>query len=154
MSKTFLDADEIAGPREPFHEELARWQKLPTAHLRNLVLPQDHDACRAAEHHSESNGAGIYALFDSLDRLMYIGMSLNLSARLHSHWQAARYGREPRYAMYSCMTLPAYAARDVEIAHIHALQPDWNRLYELPRWNRHKAMMATVLDEWSLETVE
>lgn len=39
-------------------------------------------------------------------------------------------------------------AGDVEVAHIYALRPPQNRLYETPRWKQHDAMVALIQESW------
>lgn len=121
---------------------------LNTEDMAELVMGPDVEACAANAIHPEKSGPGIYMLFGKDDDLQYIGKSMDLSSRIDQHWYAGRYGRAPRFASYACMRLPRYAVRDVEVAHIYALEPPRNALYEGIRWEQHDAMVKHIQEIW------
>jgi len=139
------DGQELCG----FSERLERlaWHAAPLARWRRLVLPCDSHAYDKREQ-CPFDGPGIYALFNKVDQLIYIGKSHMLAQRLNFHFTAARFGRGMAYASFACLPLSTATYSDVEIAHIHALQPPLNRLYETPKWPGHAAMVVEIQKEW------
>lgn len=126
--------------RHAWWQECTAWQ--------HMVLDPEIDAYVSGDRHPADEGCGIYMLFDAGDGLRYVGKAGDLQMRIQSHWLSARAGREPKFASYACLQLPEYAVRDVEVAHIYALRPPQNRLYETPRWKQHDAMVALIQESW------
>lgn len=93
-------------------------------------------------------GAGIYALFADGGRLLYIGKSNSVRKRLSGHYKEWAYRSGPEFDRYSCLSVPDVAYSDVEIAHIYALAPPLNKLYEPPAWPGHESMVLAIKHEW------
>lgn len=140
------ELQEITGPVMPLPVRHAWWQEC--AARPGMVLDPDIDAYVSGDRHPADDGCGIYMLFDTGDGLRYVGKAGDLQMRIQSHWLSARAGREPKFASYACLQLPEYAVRDVEVAHIYALRPSQNRLYEAPKWKQHDAMVALIRAAW------
>jgi hypothetical protein len=148
MSEAFLEPAEVA-ELTGFSERLERfaWNVAPMARWQQLILPGDSIAYDRHAH-CPFDGSGIYALFNEVDQLLYIGKSHCVHQRLNSHYTAARFGRGPDYASFACLPLSIATYSDVEIAHIHALRPPLNVLYEPPKWPGHAAMVTAIQKEW------
>lgn len=124
------------------------WQAAPPSHWEHMVLPPEIEVCGRSDDHPQKDGCGIYALFGEDDGLQYIGKASDLSARMLQHWYGSRNRREAWYSQYACLQLPPHAVHDVEVAHIHALEPPCNRLYEIVRWDRHHDMVKLIQETW------
>jgi hypothetical protein len=94
---------------------------------------------------------GIYALFADDGGLFYVGRAKYLSQRLLQHHRNAMYRRGPRFATFRFLEVPLCATRDVEVAHIYAMEPEGNRLYEPVQWDQHGAMVAAIRKAWRIE---
>jgi hypothetical protein len=88
--------------------------------------------------------AGIYMLCEADGRMIYVGQSKCLHQRLHHHY---RYGKLP-FHLFGYRLVPEHAVKDVEIAHIRALKPEANRLYEACHWPAVDAMTAAIKGIW------
>jgi hypothetical protein len=126
---------------------LERWWQKAT-HWSDMVMGPEISVCRSGDSHPEMSGCGLYMLFGADEGLEYVGKAQDLAVRMAQHWYAGKYGREPRYALYACMQLPPYAVHDVEVAHIYALEPPRNLLYERVRWKYHEAMVGLIRETW------
>lgn len=92
--------------------------------------------------------SGIYGLFDA-DKLIYVGKARSLVSRLQQHQTAMKYGRGQDFTAYACMVVPEEEMGRIEIAHIYALRPPNNRLYEPVRWAGHDALVGQIKEAWS-----
>lgn len=128
-------------------KERLAWADPARSLWERFVLTPDIEA-HAARAPCPVPGHGIYALFAPDDRLLYIGKSCHVGERLHQHRTAARYRGGLRFEFFACMAVPEAGCAFVEIAHIHALAPPANRLYEPPSWKGHRAMVSEILTAW------
>jgi hypothetical protein len=89
---------------------------------------------------------GIYALTASDGHLLYIGQSVNIPMRIMAHWKK---GAIP-FAGYAFQPVPDYAIDEVEMAHIHALEPECNDRYagRGAGWDGRKHMIAAIRQLW------
>lgn len=95
--------------------------------------------------------SGIYALATADGDVVYVGKAISLHQRLSQHYQRVRFGQEAPFDIFAILCIPQYALGDVEVAHIHALQPERNRLYEPSRWPGHGAMVAALRGIWEVQ---
>jgi hypothetical protein len=95
--------------------------------------------------------SGIYALCMADGGIVYIGRSRTLHERLKSHFYNVRGGRSLRYDCFTFVQVPEHALEAVEIAHIHALEPERNTLFEPPEWSGHDAMVDSLRAIWQVE---
>jgi len=93
---------------------------------------------------------GIYALWSAGDVLLYIGLSDCISRRLLAHWRSRRFrhGRIIPWLYATLMPVPEMMRKAVEVAHIHALTPPYNRLYEPKQWGGHDAHVEAIRARW------
>ena len=122
------------------------WQS--STDWRHMMMTPDVEPVPANTPHPADNGCGIYMLFGADDGLDYVGKAIDLAQRVGQHWLDGRYGRKPKFASYAWLHLPPHAVHDIEVAHIYALEPPRNLLYEPPRWEQHDAMVAAIRELW------
>lgn len=95
--------------------------------------------------------SGIYALSMADGGIVYVGKAKSLHTRLCQHFTASRFGRAAWFDKFAHIVVPEYAVRDVEVAHIYAMEPERNNLYERVRWPQHEAMVAAIRAVWGIE---
>lgn len=92
---------------------------------------------------------GIYALFTKNAGLLYIGKSVDIQGRITAH----TYGRKHRFTQYCEVEVPPEYLGQMEIAHIEALMPPGNGLFET-RWPDtrldRKEIVQYVRDAWGV----
>lgn len=126
-------------------KDMVAWNE--STDWRHMLMTPEIETCPASAAYPTDNGCGIYMLFGADDGLDCVGKAIDLAQRVGQHWLDGRYGRAPRFASYAWLHLPAYAMRDV-VAHIAALEPPRNVLYEPPTWKQHDAMVAAIRELW------
>jgi hypothetical protein len=128
---------------------LVRWTKRPTPlDWGGMLLRPGMRGFNPRDISLAGAMPGIYLLGDADDRMLYIGKAGCLNMRLRQHRDAARFRGGLHFDFFCCLSVPAWAVRDVEIAHIHALEPPANRLYEPAYWRGHVAMVSALRAIW------
>jgi hypothetical protein len=142
-----LSTEEIeALPPHALHDW---WQKAQREHWAHMVMHPDRiQSFRALDTHEAPPEPGIYMLFGADGGLDYVGKSKEISKRLREHLMGMVDGRRPPYSRFAWLQLPSYAYHDIEVAHIYAMEPPHNQLYEPPRWGRHKELVGLVQEAW------
>jgi hypothetical protein len=88
--------------------------------------------------------SGIYALWSEIGELLYVGMATNIQSRALAHW---RKGTIP-FESLTLSAVPVIAMWEVEVAHIQALRPPFNRLFEQSHWIGHPIMVDAIRLAW------
>lgn len=140
------EGDFIAGPFQPV-PVLNRWWQAP-GHWYSMVIGPDCEVYGAEDSPDAASADGIYMLFDQDGGLLYVGKSTDINTRICAHYWKSRFGAGIPFTQFTFMALPQYAVRDVEVAHIYALEPPFNNLYEHIRWHQHDAMVSHVRTIW------
>lgn len=125
------------------------WNAAPREEWKHMILhPGNIKSYPALDTHEAPQECGIYMLFGSDYGLDYIGKSKDINKRLREHLMGMVDGRRPAYGRFAWMQLPAHAYHDIEVAHIYAMKPPQNRLYEPPRWKRHAELVELISQAW------
>lgn len=140
------NGDEIAGPFQPLPILHQWWQT--TSHWKNMVMGPDSDAYYPTDPPGEAYGAGIYMLFSANEGLLYVGKAGDIANRILAHYRKRRYGEGIPFAHFAFLPVPDYALSDVEIAHIYALKPPYNKLFERCQWAQHGEMVSRIQTAW------
>jgi len=145
----WLSDDELV--RQPVsREQMVAWRAAREADWSPYILRPEGQALPRSQVGCATEMSGLYGLW--LDGgLIYVGKAINLAARLCNHAAAVRFGREHPFDAFTALEVPEYALRDVEVAHIHALEPGLNRQYERPSWVGHDSMVAEIRRIWNME---
>lgn len=119
----------------------------PTAQAiwNDFILMPNAELVKQPNLHPSVKG-GIYALFDKDDCLIYIGKALNLNLRINNH----SYVKKHNFLYYSAIDVPTDLMKDIEIAHIYALMPPGNGLYERVTSPDHDAMVTEIRKVWGI----
>ena len=107
-----------------------------------LLLPDAIQIERGESH--PTAGSGIYALFGREGILLYIGKTLSLNQRMNQHFWA----RVIPFKTYAAIEVHDDFVADLEVAHIYALKPPCNSLYERVRTDNHDDMVAAITAAW------
>lgn len=124
---------------------------LPPTELHQLtgyILMQNSPMISKWDDHPSAS-YGVYALFDKDDGLLYIGKTLSLNLRINSH----HWARVHDFAFYSAIEVPVDQMKQIEIAHIYALRPPGNKLYERISTEdnpNHGEMVTSIRAAWGL----
>jgi hypothetical protein len=125
------------------------WNEAPRDQWEHMILhPDNIQSFRALDTHEAPIESGIYMLFGADGGLDYVGKAKNINKRLREHLMGMVDGRRPPYSRFAWMELPRYAYHDIEVAHIYAMEPPQNRLYEPIRWARHKELVGLIQKAW------
>lgn len=118
--------------------------------IEELVFFPTEDDAVPANSKLRHGGIGIYMLFTDDGRLQYVGKSICMHERITQHWLAMRYRRSPlRFSRVTTCPVREELLSFVEVAHIYALRPPKNTLYEVPIWPYHQALVDAVARKWS-----
>jgi hypothetical protein len=138
----------------PSQAELAvmrrAWQSATPLEWGGMLLRPGRKRYPRDGTHEADAMPGIYSLSMADGGIVYVGKSSNLSSRLNDHFYASRMGRAEWFDFFTFMYLPDFAVRDVEVAHIHAMRPERNALYEPVRWAGHPAMVTALRTIWRI----
>jgi hypothetical protein len=101
-----------------------------------------------APNHPAPTACAIYGLFSADGRVLYIGRTVQLQARIRQHLFASLRGLRGKFDRYGFRLAPEHMLRDFEIAHIQALYPEQNYSCENPEWEPHDEMVAALRCIW------
>lgn len=141
----FPDGD-FQGPVQPPHVRHQWWQS--TNHWLSMVIDPGCHVFAAGDSPPEASADGIYMLFGIADDLLYVGKSNDINARVFAHYRSRKSRGGIPFANFAFLPLPAYAVADIEVAHIYALEPPHNKLFERIRWEQHEAMIKHIQTVW------
>lgn len=125
------------------------WRQAGPEVWRPWIMPQRFKPIVPTAMQGVPAASGIYMLCAADDTMVYIGRAGNLHRRVRQHWDAKRFRGGMHFTYFTFLPVPAVALHDVEVAHIYALEPPANRLYEPIRWPGHAAMVAAIVEAWS-----
>lgn len=140
------DGDCVFGPFQPLPVLHKWWQS--AGHWMSMVLDPSCSVYAAEDTPQEASAPGIYMLFGPADELLYVGKSNDINTRICSHYRLRRSRGGIPFAQFAFLPLPAYAVRDIEVAHIYALEPPHNKLFERISWQQHDAMIQHIQTVW------
>lgn len=132
-------------PPPELHALTGRVQPSKQAVWDDLILMPNAELVKQPNQHPSVKG-GIYALFDKDDGLLYIGKAINLNLRINGHSYANKLG----FLYYSAIDVPTDLMKDVEIAHIYALNPPGNILYERANNQAHDEFVEKIRKAWGI----
>lgn len=147
----WLSDSELVGATHRKQSAAREWREATPLEWGSMLLRPGRRRYTRSTLAEVPEAGGIYALADDEGQVVYIGKAKNLPQRLAQHYQCARFGHERAFAMFGVQCVPEYAIGAVEVAHIHALQPERNRLYENASWPGHAMMVAALRQIWSME---
>lgn len=145
----YIDGGYMHGPEMAPHVLHQWWNEAPRAHWEHMIMHPGNIISVSAYDLTEAPlDAGIYMLFGTDGGLDYIGKAKNIYKRVKEHLLGAEAGRRPWFGRFAWMELPDHAYHDIEVAHIYAMKPPQNILYEAPRWARHRELVALIDKAW------
>jgi predicted GIY-YIG superfamily endonuclease len=141
-------ADEVFDPRFWTPHQLVTlqraWQNATPLDWGGMILRPDSETyainARTTAH------MGIYVLTEADGHILYVGLSNNIPMRIMAHWKK---GAIP-FARYAFQPVPEYAIEEVEMAHIHALEPEYNISYQGrgTGWPQRDEMVKAIRMLW------
>lgn len=154
-----LTPQEIAKPRQlyeaPYHsaarkKHLQKQREIWTPY----ILKPDIEFFHVDENNDRESHEGIYGLFDHTGFLLYIGKSMGTRYRITQHHWARDRGAQAYFTYCAVMPVPAIIMGDIEVAHIHALRPVANNLFERVRCDWHDDMVKAIREIWEVPSDE
>ena len=142
------DTEYLSPAEEAENAILRRWPYAADETLTSWVLGPDAECLERMDCNRAPNDSGIYMLFANDDELLYIGKTIGIQYRLAQHFWAMKYRSGRKFSRFTWRTVPAFAIGAVEIAHISALKPRGNILYESSDWPCHGQMVLLVNKAW------
>lgn len=118
--------------------------------IEELVFCPSEDDVVPANAKLPEGGTGIYMLFSGDGQLQYTGKSLCMHERIYQHWLGMRYRKSQlKFSLVATRHVRLDLLSHVEIAHIYALRPPRNVLYEKPTWEHHEKLVTAISQKWS-----
>ena len=149
---SFDDNGFMHGPEMPPWVQRKWWNEAPRDHWEHMIMhPGNIQSVRTRDVGLAPLDAGIYMLFGFDGGLDYIGKAKNINKRVFEHMRRADAGQRPAFGRFAWMELPDHAYHDIEVAHIYAMEPPQNLLYEPIRWKPHHELVALIQEAWERE---
>lgn len=123
---------------------------LTSEDIAELVFCPSEDDVVPTNAKLPEGGTGMYMLFSDAGRLEYIGKSICMHERIYQHWLGMKFRKTGlHFSQVATIPVSKDLLAHVEIAHIHALRPPKNVLYETPTWAHHGELVLAVNKKWS-----
>ena len=152
-----LTPDELTRLTRPGQKHTKYW-KMAMEQRRAIwtpyVIKPEIEFFHVDENESRPSEEGVYFLCSADGFVLYVGKSTGTRYRITQHYWAMQRGTQVKFSLCAVLPVPGDILRDVEVAHIHALRPPGNNLFERSRCDWHDDMVQAIRQAWELEEVE
>ena len=114
------------------------------------VITPDIEFFHVDKNNDRESEEGVYFLCSQDGLVLYVGKSTGTRYRITQHHWAMERGAQVKFALCAVLPVPLDILRDVEVAHIHALRPPGNNLFERSRCAWHGDMVQAIRKAWDL----